>query len=193
MPQRLPREPVGELVYDQTFVARKHAHLLRADDLVDDAGVRALQVLYRDERSPHERQRLALAFEKAVRGDRRGLADLDEDFADQLCDATPRVVRTENPALSETSKCFFSSSCHFFTSGFVQLPTIRAMREWDSPSRYKEAAVTSSMKPSKAEMLISTTAGAIAAALPEWPGVPGWSAISLSGMERAFLYRLTAS
>jgi len=82
MPQRLPRESVGEVVWDQTFVARKHAHLLRADDLVDDAGVRALQVLYRDERSPHERQRLALAFEKAVRGDRRGLADLDEEEDD---------------------------------------------------------------------------------------------------------------
>src|SRR5665811_1170097 len=87
--------------------------------------------------------------------------------ADQPAEGIPRVVRISKSCERSTEKCFFSSFPQSSTSGFVHRPTTLAMYEYESPWRCIAVAVASSTNPSNAEILISTTAGAIADALPE--------------------------
>jgi hypothetical protein len=66
MPQ--PRKTLLELaLIDRTFLARRHAELLVADELVDEPRLCRLQQAYREEQDGLERRRLAVAFEKVVR------------------------------------------------------------------------------------------------------------------------------
>jgi Rho termination factor, N-terminal domain len=60
------KKTLRERVLDRTFLARRHAYLLVADELVRDSALRTLQASYRTEESELERHAIALRFEKAV-------------------------------------------------------------------------------------------------------------------------------
>jgi hypothetical protein len=62
-----PKKSLADLIWDQRFLARRHAHLLRSSKLVEDDALRELQQAYRAETSERERRARALDFEKAVR------------------------------------------------------------------------------------------------------------------------------
>ena len=55
-----------ELVWDQSFLARRHAERLESDPLVDDPGLRSLQEAYKSDPTGLGRRSIALAFERAV-------------------------------------------------------------------------------------------------------------------------------
>jgi hypothetical protein len=50
-----PKKSLADLIWDQTFLARRHAHLLLSSKLVEDDGLRELQQAYRAETSERER------------------------------------------------------------------------------------------------------------------------------------------
>jgi hypothetical protein len=63
-----PKKDLRTFVRDKSFLARRHAHLLISEPLVDEPALRDFQIRYRAESSVLERRQFALWFEKAVRG-----------------------------------------------------------------------------------------------------------------------------
>src|SRR4051794_32131774 len=62
------RKRLDDFVCDRTFLARRHAGLLVTDRLVWDPLLRELQECYRVEVGVYERRRVALRFQRLVRG-----------------------------------------------------------------------------------------------------------------------------
>jgi hypothetical protein len=61
------RKSLWLLVRDQTFLARRHAERLLEEPLLEDPGLRYLQLAYRRARGERRRREFALYFERAVR------------------------------------------------------------------------------------------------------------------------------
>jgi hypothetical protein len=80
-----PKKSLEDLCVDGTFLARRHAHLLEDEALVEEPSLCALQEAYRDEASELERRALAVRFEKAVRvAVATTLAQQRDDLLDEL-------------------------------------------------------------------------------------------------------------
>ena len=69
MPAR--RKGLHDFVCDGTFLARRHAHLLREHEMLEDPELARLQADYIAEPDGLERLKIARRFERLVRGDRR--------------------------------------------------------------------------------------------------------------------------
>jgi hypothetical protein len=105
------KKTLRELVRDETFLARRHAHLLLEGPLIDDPGLRSIQERYMAETSELERWQLGLLFQKAVRDPLERVLpgprpeDADDEHFDKGVDA--KAASKPSPARKLTTAEFW--------------------------------------------------------------------------------------